>query len=148
VAALQLFLFQRETYYFFDMEPGLYSAMMNVIHYIVGQTFSSTTDSQFKRVCLPAAYAAETNRSTWKLVTMQKSRYVQEQGHEGNSPASANSTSRSRLACQVNIPRFIKDGGTWWGSWSRYCATSRKVAGSISDVILPAALSPSVQFTL
>jgi len=24
-------------------------------------------------------------------------------------------------------------GGTWWRSWLRHCATSRKVAGSIPD---------------
>ena len=45
------------------------------------------------------------------MQTMQMSRYVQEQGHEGNSPASANSTSRSRLACQVNIPKIYKRWG-------------------------------------
>ena len=26
--------------------------------------------------------------------------------------------------------------GTWWRSWLRHCATSRKVAGSIPDVVI------------
>jgi len=46
-----------------------------------------------------------------KIQKMHISRYVHDPGSEGNSPASANSTSRSRLACQVNFPRFIKEGG-------------------------------------
>ena len=29
----------------------------------------------------------------------------------------------------------VLQGGTWWCSWLRHCATNRKVAGSISDVI-------------
>jgi hypothetical protein len=28
---------------------------------------------------------------------------------------------------------FTISGGTWWRSWLRHCATSRKVAGSIPD---------------
>ena len=43
---------------------------------------------------------------------------------------------------------YTNQGGTWWRSWLRYCATSRKVAGSIPDgfngifidIILPDAL--------
>ena len=28
---------------------------------------------------------------------------------------------------------FQINGGTWWRSWLRHCATSQKVAGSIPD---------------
>jgi len=28
------------------------------------------------------------------------------------------------------------DGGTWWCSWLRHCATRRKVAGSIPDGVI------------
>jgi hypothetical protein len=31
---------------------------------------------------------------------------------------------------------YVPTGGTAWGSWSRYCATSRKVAGSIPDGVI------------
>jgi len=27
-------------------------------------------------------------------------------------------------------------GGTWWRSWLRHCATSRKVVGSIPDGVI------------
>jgi hypothetical protein len=27
-------------------------------------------------------------------------------------------------------------GGTWWRSWLRHCATSRKVAGTIPDGVI------------
>jgi len=54
-----------------------------------------------------------------------------------------------------NYHIFSNMGGTKWGSWLRYCATSRKVAGSIPDgvigtfhsQILPAALGPRVEST-
>ena len=36
------------------------------------------------------------------------------------------------MAQLVEVLRY-KHGGMWWRSWLRYCATSRKVAGSISD---------------
>ena len=32
--------------------------------------------------------------------------------------------------------RWSKTGGTRWRSWLRYCATSRKVAGSIPDGVM------------
>jgi hypothetical protein len=154
VAVPQLFMLHHETY-FCDMEPGLYSAMMNVTHYIVGQTFLSTSYSQFKRICLPATYAAETNRSTWNTrenadnadVTVGK-----KQGHEGYSPASANSTSRSRLGCQVNLPRFIKEDGEGHAVAQLVEVLRYKPEGCVFDffidVILPTALSPSVRFSL
>jgi len=29
-----------------------------------------------------------------------------------------------------------EDGGTWWRSWLRHCATSRKVVGSFPDGVI------------
>ena len=46
---------------------------------------------------------------------------------------------------QQNMKDYVcMGGGTRWRSWLRHCATSRKVAGSITDtdIILPAALWP------
>jgi hypothetical protein len=31
---------------------------------------------------------------------------------------------------------YIADRGTWWYSWFRYCATSRKFAGSILNGVI------------
>ena len=35
------------------------------------------------------------------------------------------------------LPYFLCLGGTWWRSWLRHCATSRKGAGSIPDGVQP-----------
>ena len=40
------------------------------------------------------------------------------------------------ITCSVLNNYFIKIGGTQWRSWSRYCATNRKVAGSIPDGVI------------
>jgi len=37
---------------------------------------------------------------------------------------------------------FLTQRGTRWRSWTRQCGTSRKVAGLISDGVIPAAIWP------
>ena len=41
------------------------------------------------------------------------------------------------LACELRLLMPYFEGlGTWWHSWLRHCATSRKVAGSIPDGVI------------
>jgi hypothetical protein len=51
-----------------------------------------------------------------------------------------------RKVLKSNVCRVINNHDTQWRSWLRHCATSRKIAGSISydvtDVILATALWP------
>jgi len=42
-----------------------------------------------------------------------------------------------RIACEIpKATRLYLGARCWWRSWLRHCATSRKVAGSISDGVI------------
>ena len=46
-------------------------------------------------------------------------------------------TSQSMYSIHVHYAFLNKCGARcWWRSWLRHCATSRKVAGSIPDVVI------------